>query len=59
MTDCFGCKGILNNNQCTQCGQAWQKCNSCDEMSVRTVMESHGSSYDEVDRCQNTDCEHS
>ena len=60
MAGCFACKGTLNNNQCTTCGQDWEKCDSCEEMSVKTVMETTiGSSYDEVLKCQNRECDSS
>ena len=57
MVACFNCDGILNDNYCNKCSQNWEKCESCNEMSVKTVMESTGSSYDEVLKCQNQDCD--
>lgn len=57
MTECFGCDGTLNDDQCTSCGESWHKCEVCNEMSSKMVMVANGSSYDEVPECKNSDCD--
>ena len=60
MADCIECNVELDkDNSCPKCHNDWRECPACEQISVRTVMVSHGSSYDESEGCQNTDCDYS